>query len=42
MESINNRSDIREVMAEHTSGTGPTVLILPSLYLGLDLKDNMS
>jgi ATP-dependent DNA helicase DinG len=31
-----------EVIAEHVNSTKPTVLISPSLYLGLDLKDDLS
>jgi ATP-dependent DNA helicase DinG len=31
-----------EVIAEHLNSTEPTVLISPSLYLGLDLKDDLS
>jgi Rad3-related DNA helicase len=31
-----------EVMAEHVNSTKPTVLISPSLYTGLDLKDDLS
>jgi ATP-dependent DNA helicase DinG len=31
-----------EVITEHVHSTKPTVLISPSLYLGLDLKDDLS
>jgi hypothetical protein len=31
-----------EVIAEHANTTEPTVLISPSLYIGLDLKDDLS
>jgi ATP-dependent DNA helicase DinG len=31
-----------EVIVEHLNSTKPTVLISPSLYLGLDLKDDLS
>ncbi|MGB8936329.1 MAG: helicase C-terminal domain-containing protein, partial [Candidatus Nitrosopolaris sp.] len=31
-----------EVIAEHVNSTKPTVLISPSLYTGLDLKDDLS
>jgi ATP-dependent DNA helicase DinG len=31
-----------EVIAEHVNSTKPTVLISPSLYTGLDLKDHLS
>lgn len=31
-----------EVIAEHIHSAKPTVLISPSLYLGLDLKDDLS
>jgi ATP-dependent DNA helicase DinG len=31
-----------EVIAEHVNSTRPTVLISPSLYTGLDLKDDLS
>jgi hypothetical protein len=31
-----------EVIIEHVNSTKPTVLISPSLYLGLDLKDDLS
>ena len=31
-----------EVIAEHANSTKPTVLISPSLYTGLDLKDELS
>jgi ATP-dependent DNA helicase DinG len=31
-----------EVIAEHVNSTKPTVLISPSLYIGLDLKDDLS
>ena len=31
-----------EVIAEHANTTKPTVLISPSLYIGLDLKDDLS
>jgi Rad3-related DNA helicase len=31
-----------EVIAEHINTTKPTVLISPSLHLGLDLKDDLS
>jgi ATP-dependent DNA helicase DinG len=31
-----------EVIAEHINSTKPTVLISPSLHMGLDLKDNLS
>ncbi|MGC2684759.1 MAG: helicase C-terminal domain-containing protein, partial [Candidatus Nitrosopolaris sp.] len=31
-----------EVIAQHVNSTKPTVLISPSLYIGLDLKDNLS
>ena len=31
-----------EVIAEHANTTKPTVLISPSLYVGLDLKDDLS
>jgi ATP-dependent DNA helicase DinG len=31
-----------EVIAEHINSTKPTVLISPSLYTGLDLKDDLS
>jgi len=32
----------REVIAAHIESTEPTVLISPSPFLGLDLKDNLS
>jgi Rad3-related DNA helicase len=31
-----------EVIAQHVNSTKPTVLISPSLYMGLDLKDDLS
>ena len=31
-----------EIIAEHANSTKPTVLISPSLYTGLDLKDDLS
>ncbi len=31
-----------EIIAEHANSTKPTVLISPSLHLGLDLKDDLS
>jgi hypothetical protein len=31
-----------EIIAEHMNATKPTVLISPSLHLGLDLKDDLS
>ena len=31
-----------EVIAEHVKTIKPTVLISPSLYMGLDLKDDLS
>jgi hypothetical protein len=31
-----------EIIAQHVKSTEPTVLISPSLYTGLDLKDNLS
>ena len=31
-----------EIIAEHINATKPTVLISPSLHLGLDLKDDLS
>jgi ATP-dependent DNA helicase DinG len=31
-----------EVVEEHVNSTKPTVLISPSLHMGLDLKDNLS
>ena len=31
-----------EVIAEHVETIKPTVLISPSLYIGLDLKDDLS
>jgi ATP-dependent DNA helicase DinG len=31
-----------EVIAEHVNSTKPNVLISPSLYTGLDLKDDLS
>ena len=31
-----------EIIAEHANTTIPTVLISPSLYIGLDLKNDLS
>jgi ATP-dependent DNA helicase DinG len=34
--------DRNEILQKHSQGTKPTVLISPSLYLGVDLKDYLS
>ena len=38
----NPKFDRNEMILKHTQSTKPTVLISPSMFLGVDLKDNLS